>query len=106
MGHRRVRGACACNHDGWSAISGWHAARCALPQGLLPYDTLATRHDMMCTHWHAARCTLLPQGLLPYDMFATKLLTSPARMLALEPEQKVRALCQLVDSDGVHVFNH
>ncbi|KAF5837534.1 hypothetical protein DUNSADRAFT_4227 [Dunaliella salina] len=28
------------------------------------------------------------QGLLPYDMFATKLLTSPARMLALEPEQK------------------
>eukprot|EP00967_Tisochrysis_lutea_P133060 scaffold232940_cov24-Tisochrysis_lutea.AAC.1 len=29
------------------------------------------------------------QGLLPYDMFATKLLTSPARMLALEPEQKV-----------------
>lgn len=30
------------------------------------------------------------QGLLPYDMFATKLLSSPARLLALEPEQKVR----------------
>jgi hypothetical protein len=29
------------------------------------------------------------QGLLPYDMFATKLLSSPARLLALEPEQKV-----------------
>lgn len=30
------------------------------------------------------------QGMLPYDMFATKLLSSPARLLALEPEQKVR----------------
>ncbi len=30
------------------------------------------------------------QGLLPYDLFATKLLTSSMRMLALEPEQKVR----------------
>ncbi|GIL99608.1 hypothetical protein Vretimale_4736, partial [Volvox reticuliferus] len=28
------------------------------------------------------------QGLLPYDLFATKLLSSPARLLALEPEQK------------------
>ena len=28
------------------------------------------------------------QGLLPYDMFATRLLSSPARLLALEPEQK------------------
>ncbi|KAG2450199.1 hypothetical protein HYH02_000301 [Chlamydomonas schloesseri] len=28
------------------------------------------------------------QGMLPYDMFATKLLSSPARLLALEPEQK------------------
>ncbi|GFH09144.1 uncharacterized protein HaLaN_04239, partial [Haematococcus lacustris] len=27
-------------------------------------------------------------GLLPYHMFATKLLSSPARLLALEPEQK------------------
>jgi len=34
------------------------------------------------------------QGLLPFDMFATKLLTSPARMLALEPEQKV-CMCVL-----------
>ena len=30
------------------------------------------------------------QGLLPYDMFATRLLSSPARLLALEPEQKVK----------------
>ncbi len=29
------------------------------------------------------------QGLLPYDLFAAKLLGSPARLLALEPEQKV-----------------
>ena len=29
------------------------------------------------------------QGLLPYDMFAARLLSSPARLLALEPEQKV-----------------
>ncbi|GFR41097.1 hypothetical protein Agub_g1741 [Astrephomene gubernaculifera] len=28
------------------------------------------------------------QGLLPYDLFATKLLSSPMRLLALEPEQK------------------
>jgi hypothetical protein len=28
------------------------------------------------------------QGLLPYAMFVTKLLSSPARLLALEPEQK------------------
>ncbi|GLC44364.1 hypothetical protein PLESTF_000049800 [Pleodorina starrii] len=28
------------------------------------------------------------QGLLPYDLFAAKLLSSPARLLALEPEQK------------------
>ncbi|KAG2499991.1 hypothetical protein HYH03_002273 [Edaphochlamys debaryana] len=28
------------------------------------------------------------QGLLPYDHFAAKLLASPARLLALEPEQK------------------
>lgn len=30
------------------------------------------------------------QGLLPYDVFAAKLLGSPARLLALEPEQKVQ----------------
>ena len=29
------------------------------------------------------------QGLLPYDVFAARLLSSPARLLALEPEQKV-----------------
>lgn len=29
------------------------------------------------------------QGLLPYDLFAAKLLSSPARLLALEPERKV-----------------
>ncbi len=28
------------------------------------------------------------QGLLPYEVFAPKLLSSPARLLALEPEQK------------------
>lgn len=56
----------------------------------------------MHTHTHT-------QGLLPYDMFANKLLTSQARMLALEPEQKVSdqlqdrltpqrlALCQVFD---------
>lgn len=27
-------------------------------------------------------------GLLPYDVFAQRLLSSPARLLALEPEQK------------------
>lgn len=31
------------------------------------------------------------QGLLPYDMFANKLLSSQARLLALEPEMKVGA---------------
>lgn len=31
------------------------------------------------------------QGLLPYELFTTKLLGSPARLLAMEPEQKVRA---------------
>lgn len=30
-------------------------------------------------------------GLLPYDLFATKLLSSPARLMALEPEQRVGA---------------
>lgn len=30
------------------------------------------------------------QGLLPLDLFAAKLLASPARLLAMEPEQKVR----------------
>eukprot|EP00879_Flechtneria_rotunda_P023116 GHRR01024436.1.p2 GENE.GHRR01024436.1~~GHRR01024436.1.p2 ORF type:complete len:104 (+),score=41.08 GHRR01024436.1:605-916(+) len=29
------------------------------------------------------------QGLLPYEVFAAKLQGSPARLLALEPEQKV-----------------
>eukprot|EP00798_Chlamydomonas_sp_ICE-L_P018393 gene18393-24865_t len=28
------------------------------------------------------------QGLMPYDMFVTKLLSSPARLMALEPEQR------------------
>lgn len=34
--------------------------------------------------WH----TLSPQGLLPLDLFVAKLLASPARLLAMEPEQK------------------
>jgi hypothetical protein len=32
------------------------------------------------------------QGLLPYDVFAAKLLGSAARLLALEPQQKVGCL--------------
>ena len=32
------------------------------------------------------------QGLLPYDVFAAKLLGSAARLLALEPQQKVRCM--------------
>lgn len=32
------------------------------------------------------------QGLLPYDVFAAELQGSPARLLALEPHQKVAIL--------------
>jgi len=46
------------------------------------------------------------QGLLPYDMFATRLLSSPARLLALEPEQKVTrgVPCDLIQLGLMRVY--